>query len=117
MSRYPDVPGCRTGSPQTSLLAALDAAKSAPRAIDLIVAALAAGPMSPEELQARLSRDGHSLLLTSIRARCTQLKAQGRIVDSGEKGLGESLKSKVIRWRLSTPAECAAFLAAQEAAA
>lgn len=117
IGRYPDQPGCRAGSPQTSLLAALNAAQTAPRAIDLILSVLSAGPHSPEELQSVLAGRGHTLLLTSIRARCTQLKAQGRVRDSGEKGIGESLRSKVIRWRLATPAETAEFLAARDAEA
>lgn len=115
MSHYPDQPGCRTGSPQTSLLAALDAAKTAPRAIDRILEKLAEGPASPEELHAAFVAEGEPLLLTSIRARVTQLKRLGRVIDSGERGLGESLKSKVRKMRLTTPAEMSDALTAQHA--
>lgn len=115
MNRYPQEPGCRAGSPQTSLLAALDAAKTAPTAVALILAQLEKGPASPEELQAAIEADGHRLLLTSVRARVTQLKRLGRVIDSGERGVGESLKSKVIRVRLTTPAEMSDALARQAA--
>lgn len=112
MSHYPEQPGCRTGSPQTSLLAALDAARTAPRAKDRILAKLAGGPASPEELCAAFAAEGDPLLLTSIRARVTQLKRLGRVIDSGERGLGESRKSKVRKMRLTTPAEMSEALAA-----
>lgn len=115
MSHYPEQPGCRAGSPQTSLLAALDAARTAPTAIALIVSKLASGPASPEELQAAIEGDGHRLLLTSVRARVTQLKRLGRVIDSGERGIGESLRSKVIRVRLTTALEMAEALARQAA--
>ena len=115
MNQYPHQPGCRTGSPQTSLLAALDAGKTAPRAMDRILAKLADGPASPEELCAVFAAEGDPLLLTSIRARVTQAKRLGRVIDSGERGLGESLKSKVMKVRLTTPAEMSDALAVQAA--
>lgn len=115
MNSYPNEPGSRVGSPQTSLLAALDAAKSAPRAIDRILAKLADGPASPEEMHTAFAAEGDPLLLTSIRARVTQLKRLGKVIDSGERGVGESLKSKVIRVRLTTPAEMSEALARQSA--
>lgn len=115
MSHYPEQPGCRTGAPQTSLLAAMDAAKTAPRAVGLILAKLVDGPASPEQLQAAIEADGYRLLLTSVRARVTQLKRLGRVIDSGERGIGESLRSKVIRVRLTTPAEMSEALARQAA--
>jgi hypothetical protein len=50
-------------------------------------------------------------LLNSVRARCTQLRALGRVVDSGQRGKGESGKVRVIRWRVATADERSRFAA------
>lgn len=115
MSGYPDNPGWRAGSLETSRLAALDVALTAPRMMDRVLAVLETGPATPEEIHAALSSDGERVLLTSVRARVCQLHAQGRVKDTGERGLGESLRSKVIRWRLATAREYSEFVAAKAA--
>ncbi len=116
MSTYPENPGWRAGSLETSRLAALDVAPTAPRMMDRVLAVLETGPATPEEIQAELSGDGERVLLNSVRARVCQLHAQGRVKDTGERGLGESQRSKAIRWRLATAHELSDFIAAKAAA-
>lgn len=59
------------------------------------------GPKSPEELVGLFKEKlGKRVLLTSVRARCTQLFRLHKIEDSGSRGLGESGRCKVIRWRV-----------------
>lgn len=108
-------PRARTGSAHTAVAAAIDAGKTAPKMIDRIWAIYQTGPHTPEEVHAKLSREG-PLLLTSVRARVCQLHKAGRLVASGEKGLGESMRSRVIRWRATTPVEFSEAHAKQEAA-
>lgn len=73
-------------------------------------------PSTPEELTAKLQRRrDRRVLLTTVRARVCQLRAQGLVVDEGSRGIGESGKVKVIRWRAAEPAETAAYLAGKEA--
>jgi len=107
-------PRARKGSAHTSVAAAIDAEKAAPRMTDRIWAIYQTGPHTPEEVHAKLSTEGR-VLLTSVRARICGLHKAGRLIASGEKGLGESLRSRVIRWRMSTPSELADFLARREA--
>lgn len=76
-----------------------------------VLSALEAGPASPEELTARLSAGGRQVLLTSVRARCTQLSRLGMVSDSGQRGVGESGKVRVIKWALTSPAYRQAFAA------
>jgi len=77
--------------------------------------ALADGPMTPEEVTALLSKDGERVLLTTIRARICGLHRGGRVVDSGLRGLGESGKVRVVKWRRTTPDEYRAWLDQQAA--
>jgi hypothetical protein len=103
---YPQEPGYRPHAPETSRAAAEVAGKTAPRMIERVEAHLKDhGPAAPEEITAAIAEPDERLLLTSVRARCCQLRALGRVVDSGERGVGESLRTKVIRWRLTTPEE------------
>jgi hypothetical protein len=69
------------------------------------------GPVSPEEITASFQEDGERVLLTTVRARVCQLHKLGRVTDSGERGLGESLRAKVIKWRIATAEELALFAA------
>lgn len=106
---YPDDPGARrhaTGG--TSQAAAASVKPKAGAQAQAVLAMLADGPASPEELTTRLHRRGEPALLTSIRARCTQLHKLGLVADSGLRGLGESGRAKVIRWRLTSAEERAA---------
>lgn len=118
--RYPFEPGARAGltpeTTETSRQAADAVAPTAARMVDRIADLLASGPRSPEELTVVLAADSDApVLLTSVRARCTQLHKQGRARPSGSFGVGESNRIKTIRWRLSTPEELAEFQAARRA--
>jgi hypothetical protein len=115
MSDYPHQPGNHDG-------AASDAGQQymIPHAAGMcrdLLALLQDGPATPEELTEKMQarRDGR-VLLTTVRARVCQLRAQGLVVDAGTRGLGESGKVRVIRWRRAEPQETAEFLAAKEAA-
>ena len=117
MSGYPDTPGWRHGSTITARLAAEAVAAKAPRMIDLCLAELKRGPMTPEEVTDALHRAGHDALLNSVRARLTQAKRQGRVVDTDERGLAESRRVTATKVRLATPEELALFLARKAAEA
>lgn len=113
-------PLARTGSTQTSVLAAIETTARAPAMIDRVWAFSAEGPFTPEEATARLQEEndkdgGGRVLLTSVRARICGLHKAGRLTDSGERGLGESNRSKVVKWRRTTPAEMSEALAARHA--
>lgn len=107
-------PRARTGSTHTSVAAAIDATKTAPTMTARIWEIYQTGPHTPEEVHAKLSQEGR-VLLTSVRARICGLHKAGRLIASGEKGLGESRRSKVIRWRITTPAELSDAIAKREA--
>lgn len=107
-------PRARTGSAHTAVAAAIDATKTAPTMTDRIWEIFQTGPHTPEEVHEKLSREGR-ILLTSVRARICGLHKGGRLIASGEKGLGESRRSKVIRWRVTTPAEMSEAIAKREA--
>lgn len=109
-------PRARTGSAHTAVAAAIDAGKSAPNMTDRIWEIYQTGPHTPEEVHEQLSREGR-ILLTSVRARICGLHKAGRLIASGEKGLGESRRSKVIRWRVATPTELSEAIAKRDAAA
>lgn len=115
---FPNAPGWRASAHgETSRQAAEAMRFKAPKMLDRVTALLAEGPASPEQLHAKLKRQGVSALLTSVRARVCQLHKQGRVVDSGARGLGESGNCKVIVWRLSTPDELSLNLARRAAEA
>lgn len=109
-------PLARTGSTQTSVLAAIEATAKAPAIIDRLWALSAERSFTPEEATAILQTEndqdgGGRVLLTTVRARISGLRKAGRLIDSGERGLGESLRSKVVRWRRTTPEEMSEALA------
>lgn len=106
-------PRARSGSAQTSVLAAIEAKAKAAAMTQRIWGLLQEGPLTPEEAQAKLSESGERVLLNSVRARMCGLHKAGRVKDTGERGLGESQRAKAIRWRASTPQEYAAWLAAR----
>lgn len=114
MSGYPDAPGWK--GTETSREAAAFVAPKAPNLEARCEAYLREfGPASPEEVTAAIAGPGERLLLTTIRARICSLRARGRVVDSGERGKGESGKVRVIRWRVATPDELSLFLARKAA--
>lgn len=94
----------------TSQAAAEMARPSAGKLRTRLILKLEAGPATPEELQAQLAADGTPTLLTTVRARVCDLRRDGLVVDAGSRGLGESRRAKVIRWRLATLEERQAVL-------
>jgi hypothetical protein len=118
LTGYPFQPAARFGATGGTSEAARDRVRAgAPKMLDRIVDLLAEGNASPEQLHAKLKGRGVPSLLTSVRARVCQLNKQGRVCDSGTRGIGESGSCKVIVWRLSTPDELALFLARSAAEA
>ena len=115
MSRWPNAPAWRHHSQgETAREAALAVTPSSKTMMQMIVDLLGEGPASPEHLTDKLTDLlGRRVLLTSVRARVCQLRAQGRVVDSGFRDIGESGRVRVIRWRLATADELAAFEAAK----
>lgn len=103
---YPHSPGWRASAAgDTSREAAERAAVKAPSLKDRVLAMLASGPASPEELTARFAEAGETVLLNTIRARCTDLHKLGKLRPSGSYGRGESGKTRVIRWEIVAAAE------------
>lgn len=114
---YPDAPGWRSGPNEaTSREAAEIAGRRARPLLERVLALLDETPGTPEELTQRFARGGEVVLLNTIRARCSQLHALGRVVPSGTFGKGESGKTRAIRWRVATPGELSLFLARKAAA-
>lgn len=114
MSGYPDTPGWK--GTETSREAAAYVAPTAGRMMDRVEAYLRDhGPASPEEVAEAIAQPGERLLLTSVRARVCQLRNLGRVVDAGTRGLGESRRCKVIRWRVATADELSLHLARKAA--
>ena len=102
---YPHSPGWKAGAPETSRKAAQ---AFAPKAIPLrvrVLEVLERGPATAEQVANQI--DAHWMV---IRARCSELRAQGLIDDSGQRGAG-ALGGKVVIWRATTPLERAAHSA------
>lgn len=113
-SQYPAGPGVRsTATGGTSEAAAEFIAPHVAGLCKDVLAYLAQGPASPEELAAKFAADGRPVLLTTIRARTSQLSRLGYVTDSGLRGMGESLRVRVIKWRLNSRHEQQAYLAAK----
>ncbi len=74
-----------------------------------VLATLAGGSATAEQIADRLGE--HFMI---VRARCSELRAQGLVEDSGDRGNG-ALGGKVIIWRLTTPQERAVFTARKAA--
>ena len=107
---YPDQPGWRPGSIETSRRAA---EAFAPKAKPIRVRTLEVierGPATAEQVAEEIG--AHFMI---VRARCSELRAQGLITDSGLRGSG-ALGGRVVVWRSTTREERAAFLASGEAA-
>ncbi|WP_426039467.1 hypothetical protein [Brevundimonas sp. DC300-4] len=108
-------PRAHKSSAHTAVAAAIDAGKTAPTMIDRIWEIYLTGPHTPEEVHEKLSSEGR-ILLTSVRARICGLHKAGRLIASGEKGLGESRRSKVIRWKIASPTQMSEAIAKRVAA-
>ena len=113
---YPVGPGLRANATETQAEAAAFVAPKVAGMCADVLACLQHGPATPEELTDTLQQFAPKrVLLTTVRARVCQLRALGMVVDAGSRGIGESGKVRVIRWRLSTPDEFRAFQAARDA--
>lgn len=118
MTGYPDAPGWKgTGvTAETSKAGADLVAPTASKMEDRCEAYIRAnGPSCPEEVTAGIAMPGERLLLTSVRARICGLRAKGRLIATDERGLGESGKVRVIKWRCATADELSLFLARKAA--
>lgn len=110
MTGYPNSPGWK--GTDTSRAAADFVARTAGKMEDRCEAFIRAhGPASPEDVAAGIAQPGERLLLTSVRARICGLRAKGRVVATDERGLGESGRCKVIKWRVATAEELSLHLA------
>ncbi len=110
-------PRYRHGSADTSAAAARKVAERAPTHFALILKALESGPANPEALVRRIAAEGHSVLLMSIRPRCSQLaREMGRIIATPERARSEGGCKSVV-YRLATPGELSLFLARKAAEA
>lgn len=76
--RYPDAAGYKTAVPETSMAAAASIESEASQLRRDVLALLRAGAYTADEVAAKL---GKSIL--AIRPRCSELRAQGKIIDSG----------------------------------
>jgi hypothetical protein len=113
---YPESPGWRRGpNSATSEAAAVLAAGRAPSLKHQILSMLKDRPATPEELESRFHEAGAKVLLNTIRARCSDLHAAGKLLPSGTYGIGESGKARTIRWRLADAEELALFAARRAA--
>lgn len=98
---YPNEPGFRkqAGGETTSRDAATKIRPKAQHQAQLALGVIREqGKASPEEIHAILKERGIYVLLTSLRARCTQMHKRGELRPSGEHGMGESGWAKVIKW-------------------
>lgn len=66
---------------------------------ELVLDRLTQGPATPETIFADLKAEGVHTVLTSIRPRCTDLKALGLVRDSGRRGESEGGKRSIV-WEL-----------------
>ncbi len=109
---YPDAPGSkdRSGSTTSRVAAAAFAPKAKPirlRTLEVIETR----PSTPEEVADQI--DVHFMI---VRARVSELRAQGLVTPTGEKGRG-ALGGRVLRWRSTSPEERALFAARKAALA
>ncbi len=104
-------PFARAGATgETSAAAAEIAGRSALKLRDRLFMRIERRPSTPEELQQWLADEGSPTLLTTIRSRVCDMRRDGLLVDNGTRGLGESRKARVIRWRVTTASERQAAL-------
>lgn len=90
---YPQQPGWKRT--ETSRAAADDVAQKAPLLREKVLSALRKVPMTADECADHLGIDK-----LSIRPRCSELSAMGKIVDTGDRRLNASGKRAVV-WRLA----------------
>ncbi len=97
MSRRPGPQSRKRSRGETSRQAAAANRSTAPTHRKLIIAELlnSDAPLSPEQVHARLLAQGHLVLLTTVRARLSNLREEEIVQDSGERSIGESRRCKV----------------------
>ena len=96
---------CRNATGETSKAAALYMKPKAPRLRDRVLSFVEASPSTPEVVQVKLQADGIFHLVSAIRPRFTELKAMGKVCDSGARRIGESGRCKSVVWRATTEDE------------
>jgi len=101
---YPETPGWK-GDLETGREAAITFKPKAKPLRQRAMEVIERGPASAEQIGAEI--DHHFMV---VRARCSELRAQGLITDSGQRGPG-ALGGRVVIWRATTPEERAAFAA------
>jgi len=82
--RYPDVPGYRRTETSREAARKIDANEMQRR---ILVILRQAGPLTPDEISNCLFADKHS-----VRSRCSELKAQGKLRATGQKRRNVSRK-------------------------
>jgi hypothetical protein len=108
MSSYPHEPGHK-GTSDTGVRAAKIIGRRSRTIRQSVLATLKGGPRTAEDIGLLIGE--HFMV---VRARCSELRGQGFIQDSGVRGQG-ALGGKVIVWRVSTVEELAAFCARRAA--
>lgn len=101
---YPQSPGFK-GDLDTGRKAARQFAPKAKPIRQRALAVIERGPVTAEQIADQIGE--HFMI---VRARCSELRAQGLIDDSGRRGAG-ALGGRVVVWRATTPLERAAFVA------
>jgi hypothetical protein len=105
---YPNTPGHK-GPADTGRIAAASFAPKAKPIRQRTLEVIERGPATAEQVAAKISE--HFMI---VRARCSELRAQGLIDDSGCRGDG-ALGGRVVVWRATTAQERALFMARQAA--
>lgn len=105
---YPQSPGHKGPSDTGREAAEKFTARAKPIRVR-VLAVIEQGPATAEEIAAKIGE--HPMI---VRARCSELRGQGLIEDSGERGTG-FLGGRVVRWRGTSPEE-RALAAARRAA-
>jgi predicted ArsR family transcriptional regulator len=101
-SLYPEGPGHK-GPSDTGPAAAVQVGRRVRFIRQGVLAALARGAATAEQISAGM--DEHFMI---VRARLSELRAQGLVTDTSERGRG-ALGGKVIVWRLTTDDERSMF--------
>jgi predicted ArsR family transcriptional regulator len=107
---YPNDPGHK-GPSETGRDAATAYAPRAKPIRERALEIIERGPSTPEQIAAEIGQ--HFMI---VRARCSELRAQGLVEDSGRRGSG-ALGGRVIVWRRTTVEERALFNARKAAQA
>ncbi len=108
MTAYPEAPGFKSDL-ETGRNAARSFTRKAKPIRVRVLEVIERGDATPEQVGEAIGV--HFMI---VRARCSELRAQGLIDDSGRRGAG-ALGGTVVVWRATTPLERAAFAGRREA--